>query len=136
VRFADNEFMTFLKEKDLGVGLSCNPSDPVPGTRRFVRSPSCAEFLSLKLCWGMVFVIDDFGLAELGLGGSPALVELGLADMLILVEVGTWLSNVLSGICRERFGLRELFPCALWALSSRFGTYMVKQKLLSITSVQ
>lgn len=67
-------------------------------------------------------MIDDFGLAELGLGGNPALVELGLADILILVEVGAWLSNVLSGICKERFGLLELIPCAFWALSPWFGT--------------
>jgi hypothetical protein len=70
----------------------------------------------------MVFLIDDFGLAELGLGGNPALAELGLADILILVEVGIWLSSVLSGICKERFGLRELFPCALCALFSCSST--------------
>lgn len=51
VLFADNELMTFLKENDLAVlGLSCCPSDDVPGFRRTTRSPSWAELLALKLC--------------------------------------------------------------------------------------
>ena len=51
VRFADKEVITFLKENDLAVlGLSCWPSDGVPGFRRITRSPSWAELLALKLC--------------------------------------------------------------------------------------
>lgn len=65
-----------------------------------------------------MFLIDDLVLVELGLGGRPALVELGLAGILILVEVGVWLSSVLVGICKERFGLRELCPGAVWVLPS------------------
>jgi len=54
----------------------------------------------------MMFLIDDFVLVELGLGGKPALVELGLEEILILVKVGILVSKVLAGICNERFGLR------------------------------
>ncbi len=129
VRFADNEFMTFLKENDLNVDvLSCCPSDGVPGTRRIARSPSCAELLALKLCCGMMLFREDFVLVELGLGGNPALVELGLGDILILAEVPIWLSRVLAGICKERFGLRELCPDAVCTLSSWAGAYKVSKQ--------
>jgi hypothetical protein len=129
VRFAAKELMTFLKENDLAAfGLSCSPSDDVPGFRRITRSPSGAELLALKLWWGTMFLIDDFVLVKLRLGGRPALVELGLTGMLILVEVGTLLSNVLAGICKERLGLRGLCPVAIWALASWSGACTFKQQ--------
>lgn len=65
-----------------------------------------------------MLLIDDFVLVELGLGGKPTLVELGLEDIVTLVEVGILVSNVLAGICKERFGLRELCPVVVWALPS------------------
>jgi hypothetical protein len=65
-----------------------------------------------------MFLIDDFVLVELGLGGKPTLVELGLEDIVTLVEVGILVSKVLAGICKERFGLRELCPGVVWASPS------------------
>jgi hypothetical protein len=65
-----------------------------------------------------MFLIDDFVLVELGLGGKPTLVELGLGDIVTLVEVCTLVSKVLAGICKERFGLRELYPGVVWASTS------------------
>ena len=48
--------------------------------------------------------MDDLNLAELGLGGNPALVELGLGTS-NLVKVDNMFSTALSGIWREeRFG--------------------------------
>uniref|UniRef100_A0A0A9F3B7 Uncharacterized protein n=1 Tax=Arundo donax TaxID=35708 RepID=A0A0A9F3B7_ARUDO len=69
----------------------------------------------------MMFLTDDFVLVELGLGGKPALAELGLEDILIFIDVGILLPKVLAGICKERFGLRELCPGAVWALTSWSG---------------
>jgi hypothetical protein len=75
-----------------------------------------------------MFLIDDFVLVKLRLSGRPALVELGLAGILILVEVGILLSNVLAGICKERLGLRGLCPVAVWALASWSGACTFKQQ--------
>lgn len=68
-------------------------------------------------------LMEDFVLVELGLGGKLALVELGLEEILILDEVGMLVSKVLAGICKERFGLRELCPGVVWALPSWSSTY-------------
>lgn len=65
------------------------------------------ELFVLKLLCGMIPLMDDFVLVELGLGGKPVLAELGLGDILILVEVGMRSSKALVGICKERFGRRE-----------------------------
>lgn len=47
--------------------------------------------------------MDDLNFAELGLGGNPALVEVGLCVEVMLLE--KVLSRTLSGICKEeRFG--------------------------------
>lgn len=51
--------------------------------------------------------MDDLNLAELGLGGSPTLLEQGLdaEGISILTKVEMALSRDLSGICRDdRFG--------------------------------
>lgn len=51
-----------------------------------------------------MFITDDLSFAELGLGGNPALVELGLG-MSILVKSDNAASNDLSGISKDgRFG--------------------------------
>lgn len=82
-----------------------------------------------------MFFIDDFVLVELGLGGKPALVELGLEEILILVEVGMLVAKVLAGICKERFGRRELCPGVVCALPSWSSTYRIKQTIQSETDV-
>lgn len=110
VPFADMAERTLVRENALDVeGLSCCPSeDGVPGMRRIVLSLSGFEFFALKLRCGSRFLIDDFVLEEVGLGGSPALVEPGVSaaeGIFIRVEVGNGVSKDLAGICKEgRFG--------------------------------
>lgn len=100
-----------VKENDFDeeAAFSCCPSeDGVPGTKRIVLSPSGVELFAFKLLCGRRFLIDDFVLVEVGLGGKPALVEQGLLAIFILVEEGNEFSKVLAGICKEeRFGRLE-----------------------------
>jgi len=113
VLFDETEEKTLLRENCLDIaGLSCCPSeDGVPGMRRIVLSPSGIDgFFVFKLLCGSRFLVDDFVLVEVGLGGKPAgpaLVVLGLGeDIFIFVELsGNAFSKDLAGICKEeRFG--------------------------------
>ena len=97
-----------LRENDLEVvGLSKAPSDDgVSGMIRTVFSPSSDKFLTLKLLWGSRFLMDDFNFAEGGLGGNPALVDVGLdiEEISILVKADEF-SRDLTGICKDdKFG--------------------------------
>lgn len=98
-----------LRENDLEVvGLSKGPSDDgVSGMIRTVFSPSSDKFFALKLLWGSRFLMDDLNLAEGGLGGNPALVEVGLGaeEISILAKAEDVFSRDLTGICKDdRFG--------------------------------
>lgn len=112
VNFPDTAEKTLGRENVLDVeGLSCCPDDVgAPGIRRMALSPSGVVFFALKLHCGSNFFVDDFVLAEAGLGGNPALVEegVGTGGTLILTEAGNVFSNFLSGICKdERLGRLE-----------------------------
>lgn len=100
--FMDGENKSLFKEKDLEVeGLS---ESGMSGIIRTVFSVSWDGFLPLKLFCEIMFLTDDLCLAELGLGGNPALVEPGLR-MSILVKSDNAASKDLSGISKdERFG--------------------------------
>lgn len=70
------EEKTLLREHVIEVdGLS---NIGVSGISRTVFSPDWDKYLALKLPLGSRFLPDDINLAEFGLGGSPAPVELGL----------------------------------------------------------
>lgn len=118
---------TLLRENDLEVvGLSKGPSDDgVSGIIRTVFSPSSDKFLALKLLWGSRFFID-LNFTEGGLGGNPALVEVGLVaeEISILVKAGDVFSRDLTGICKDdRFGRLDCWtkeapsPSSFWLLS-------------------
>lgn len=70
------------------------------------------ELFDFKLRCGSRFLVFDFDLVGVGLGGKPDLVELGLGneEMVVLEEVGNGFSKVLAGICKEEiFGRLELW---------------------------
>lgn len=91
-----------LRENDLEVeGLSGGLLESgVSGRIRTVFSPSWEKFFTRVLFWGSKFLIDEINLAECGLGGKPALAELGLG-ISILAKLEKEFSKVLSGTWRE-----------------------------------
>lgn len=108
--FAEDGKKTLLRENDLEVeGLLGQPSDgSMSGIMRNVFSISWDMFFARKLLCGSIFLTDDLNLAEFGLGGNPALVELGLEGISIRIKEDTALSSDLLGIWREdRFGLLD-----------------------------
>lgn len=70
--------------------------------RRVVLSPLGVKLFILLHCGGR-FEIDDFARTEGGLGGKPALVEVGVAEgrIFILVELSVEISKDLPGISKE-----------------------------------
>lgn len=109
--FVDEGNKILLRENDLEVdGLSRGPSDDgVSGRMRTVLSPSWAMFFALKLRWGSKLLTDDLNLAELRLGGRPALEDeelgLGTEGTSIVVKSDKQASKDRTGICKEeRFG--------------------------------
>ena len=106
-----------LRENDLEVeGLFEGLSEGgVSGAMRTVFSPSWERFFPLELFCGRRFFMDDINFAELGLGGNPFIVELGLG-MSIRAKLDNVFSKDLTGTYKEkRFGR---FGCCIKVPSS------------------